>query len=71
MSVAAPLPSLIAPTASAIVSVGWSLVPVIVIVTVVAVEVALPAPESSVATTSYEKVMVSPAPRKSRFWLAL
>ena len=58
------------PAASAIVSVGWSLVPVIVIVTVVAAEAALPAPLSSVATTSYEKVMVSPAPRKSRFSLA-
>ena len=34
----------VAPTASAIVSVGWSLVPVIVIVTVVAAEAALPAP---------------------------
>ncbi|MOA55722.1 hypothetical protein D3C78_1795620 [compost metagenome] len=51
LSVAAPLPSFIAPVVSSMVSVGWSLVPVRVIVTVCGAEVALPVPLSSLATT--------------------
>ncbi|VVO45219.1 hypothetical protein PS726_06544 [Pseudomonas fluorescens] len=51
LSVAAPLPSFIAPIGSSMVSVGWSLVPVRVIVTVCGAETALPVPLSSVATT--------------------
>ncbi|MNN88988.1 hypothetical protein D3C81_2067430 [compost metagenome] len=46
---------------------GASLLPVMVMVTVCTAEAALAAPLSSVATTAYEKLMVSPAPRKSRF----
>ncbi|MNT93323.1 hypothetical protein D3C72_2347720 [compost metagenome] len=52
LSVAAPLPSFIAPVVSVMVSVGWSLVPVRVIVTVCVAETALPAPLSSLATTA-------------------
>ncbi|MOA39592.1 hypothetical protein D3C78_1613890 [compost metagenome] len=51
LSVAVPLPSFIAPVVSSMVSVGWSLVPVRVIVTVCAAEAALSVPLSSLATT--------------------
>ncbi|MNR26785.1 hypothetical protein D3C85_1440210 [compost metagenome] len=52
LSMAAALPSFIAPVVSPMVSVGWSLVPVRVIVTVCVAEAALPAPLSSLATTA-------------------
>ncbi|KPU62198.1 hypothetical protein AN403_6269 [Pseudomonas fluorescens] len=51
LRVAAPSPSLIAPAVSPMLSVGRSLVPVRVIVTVCAAEVASAAPLLSLATT--------------------
>ncbi|KPU62197.1 hypothetical protein AN403_6268 [Pseudomonas fluorescens] len=51
LNVAAPSPSFIAPLASPMLSVGRSLVPVRVMVTVCAAETALAAPLSSLATT--------------------
>ncbi|MNR36818.1 hypothetical protein D3C85_1547890 [compost metagenome] len=59
LSVAAPLPSFIAPAVSSMVSVGWSLVPVRVIVT----SLVTVAPKSSVSVTVNTSVLVWPAAR--------
>ena len=67
VSVGVPSPSIKEPTSSAMVSVGWSLVPVMVIVTVCGAEVALPLRCRRSPPRRSENVMVSPAPRKSRF----